>query len=161
MASDKAADWRRLDYRIAEEESAVDGLKKCRDALEVIIAACVTNKKTPRIINFRGKRRFLKSGLSEKEFHAAMALQFAYKAIDAIVGGDYNLALHMLAAFQKSEVEINNAVLHGTDSDAAFTGRAARREGSAKGGRATAKWTSRIEQLARPIFKDVRCNTDP
>ena len=77
-----------------------------RTQLEAIVAPCVTTKKSPFVIAFKGARRYLKPGTPENKVIAAMALQFLYNAEAAHKAGDIDRAIRAAFGFGYKHYEV-------------------------------------------------------
>jgi hypothetical protein len=98
---------------MAEWPQAIDSFESVCVPLEEYIAPHVSSRKTEPIsefsavlmLEFRGKRRYLKSGAPQAVITAAYALSWLYRALAAIQVGDTDQAIRSVFAYAKADAE--------------------------------------------------------
>ena len=102
-------DWSQIDVSIVGEADTRRGIRKSREELEKLVvpyAATRPTNGTGGIIQFRGKRRYLKpfkAAVTDMEIkrigHAVRALQCLYRVEAAWDAGDIDLAVRMSVGY--------------------------------------------------------------
>jgi hypothetical protein len=145
---------------LSRSEFPIQVIEEHREMLEGLILPIVTTRKTGEVIVFKGKRRYLKpiETVADREWqwiisNAVIAHDVLYQIEREVKKGDVDEVIRSAIAYGVRSVQLTMPI---PDIADVLSSALRRRSASAKGGKATTKWTPAVDRIAREIFREVK-----